>query len=160
MNDREEWRERFRDIRAGGTTWWWWWWGWWYIYIYEGNGNESDSMKMYKDVKIRSFQWMIFPYRIEDLVFFISADFGQLARVFTNDPGYRGSIPVRVKLKTQKRYLILPFLTLSIIRHGSRQCWAILESSSALHYTSVLWLLSPLTIATIPRYNEGRPRLR
>ena len=29
MNDREKWRERVRDIRAGGTTWW-----WWYIYIY------------------------------------------------------------------------------------------------------------------------------
>ena len=28
MNDREKWRERVRDIRAGGTTW------WWYIYIY------------------------------------------------------------------------------------------------------------------------------
>ena len=27
MNDREKWRERVRDIRAGGTT-------WWYIYIY------------------------------------------------------------------------------------------------------------------------------
>ena len=24
MNDREEWRERVRDIPAGGTTWWWW----------------------------------------------------------------------------------------------------------------------------------------
>ena len=30
MNDREKWRERVRDIRASGTTWWW----WWYIYIY------------------------------------------------------------------------------------------------------------------------------
>ena len=29
MNDREKWRESFRDIRAGGTTWW-----WLYIYIY------------------------------------------------------------------------------------------------------------------------------
>ena len=28
MNDREKWRERVRDIRAGGTTW------WWDIYIY------------------------------------------------------------------------------------------------------------------------------
>ena len=28
MNDREEWRERVRDIRASGTTWWWWWWWW------------------------------------------------------------------------------------------------------------------------------------
>ena len=29
INDREKWRERVRDIRACGTTWW-----WWYIYIY------------------------------------------------------------------------------------------------------------------------------
>ena len=28
MNNREEWQERIRDIRAGGTSW------WWYIYIY------------------------------------------------------------------------------------------------------------------------------
>ena len=28
MNDREEWRERVRDIRAASTIWWW----WWYIY--------------------------------------------------------------------------------------------------------------------------------
>ena len=24
MNDREKWRERVKDIRAGGATWWWW----------------------------------------------------------------------------------------------------------------------------------------
>ena len=29
MNDREEWRERVRDIRAASTIWWW----WWYIVI-------------------------------------------------------------------------------------------------------------------------------
>ena len=29
MNDREQWREMVKDIRAGDTTWW-----WWYIYIY------------------------------------------------------------------------------------------------------------------------------
>ena len=29
MNDREEWRERVRDIRATSAIWW-----WWYIYIY------------------------------------------------------------------------------------------------------------------------------
>ena len=28
MNNREKWRERVRDIRAGGTTWWW---GWWFF---------------------------------------------------------------------------------------------------------------------------------
>ena len=32
MNDREEWRQRVRDIRATSAIWWWWW--WWYIYIY------------------------------------------------------------------------------------------------------------------------------
>ena len=26
MNDREEWQERVRDIRATSATWWWWWW--------------------------------------------------------------------------------------------------------------------------------------
>ena len=26
INDREKWRERVRDIRASGTTWWLWWW--------------------------------------------------------------------------------------------------------------------------------------
>ena len=26
INDREKWRERVSDIRAGGTTWWWWNW--------------------------------------------------------------------------------------------------------------------------------------
>ena len=26
MSNREKWRERVRDIHAGGTTWWWWWW--------------------------------------------------------------------------------------------------------------------------------------
>ena len=26
MNDRKEWRERVRDIRAASTIWWWWWW--------------------------------------------------------------------------------------------------------------------------------------
>ena len=25
MNDREKWRERIKDMRAGGMTWWWWW---------------------------------------------------------------------------------------------------------------------------------------
>ena len=28
MKDREEWRERVRDIHATSATWWWWWWWW------------------------------------------------------------------------------------------------------------------------------------
>ena len=31
MNDGEKWRERIRDIRASGTTWWWWGWLWFRI---------------------------------------------------------------------------------------------------------------------------------
>ena len=34
MNDREEWRERVRDIRATSAIWWWWWYIYIYIYIY------------------------------------------------------------------------------------------------------------------------------
>ena len=37
MDDREGWRERVRDICAGGVTWWWWcvcMCAWLYIYIY------------------------------------------------------------------------------------------------------------------------------
>ena len=62
MNDREEWRERVRDIRATSTIWWW----WWYIYIYlerERGGRErgpSDEMPKVQDwgCKVRdcSFQ--------------------------------------------------------------------------------------------------------
>ena len=35
MNDREEWRERVRDIRAASTRWWWWWWWWWLLQIFK-----------------------------------------------------------------------------------------------------------------------------
>ena len=33
MNDREEWRERVRDIRATSAIWWWWWWWWNLVWI-------------------------------------------------------------------------------------------------------------------------------
>ena len=33
MNDREKWRERVREIRAGGRAWWWWWWFYHYFII-------------------------------------------------------------------------------------------------------------------------------
>ena len=33
MSDREEWRERVRDIRATSTIWWWWWWWWWWVVL-------------------------------------------------------------------------------------------------------------------------------
>ena len=38
MKDREKWRERVRDIHAGGTTWW-----WWYIYTYKKKFFPSQT---------------------------------------------------------------------------------------------------------------------
>ena len=35
MNDREEWRERVRDIRATSAIWWWWWWWWWWWCVFD-----------------------------------------------------------------------------------------------------------------------------
>ena len=32
MDDRDGWRERAREIHAGGVTWWWLWWWWWWLY--------------------------------------------------------------------------------------------------------------------------------
>ena len=50
MNDREKWREKVRDIRAGGTTWWRWWWlcniiwtFYIYIYIYKKKKNANEK---------------------------------------------------------------------------------------------------------------------
>ena len=48
-----------------------------------------------------------------------------LIRVLANAPGDRGSTPGRVIPKTQKWYLILPCLILSIIRYRSRRSGAI-----------------------------------
>ena len=48
MNDREEWRERVRDIRAASTIWWWW---WWYIYIYIYIYTANKSSKPHPDRK-------------------------------------------------------------------------------------------------------------
>ena len=40
--------------------------------------------------------------------------------MFANSPGNQVSVPGRVIQKTQKWYMILPCLTLSIIRYGSK----------------------------------------
>ena len=102
MNDREEWRERVRDIRAASTVmmmmmmcinri--------WDLRIYNGwyiiNPNETRTTGFYRDIDLMS-------------------------RVFTNGPGNQGSIPGRVVPKTQKRYLMTPCFTLSNLRQGSR----------------------------------------
>ena len=42
MNDREKWRERVRDIRAGGTTWWWW---WYIVSFWDTNRSPNPDQK-------------------------------------------------------------------------------------------------------------------
>ena len=61
MNDREKWRERVRDIRAGGTTWWWWWW-WWCIHLrltslIKPHSHDDGSA----EPKRYSVDWLCFP---------------------------------------------------------------------------------------------------
>ena len=50
MNDREEWRERVRDIRATSAIWWWWWWfmrlNAWHCW---GSRNELISGPLHMD---------------------------------------------------------------------------------------------------------------
>ena len=43
MNDREEWRERVRDIRATSTIWWWW---WWYYICFFSNLNVWTALTL------------------------------------------------------------------------------------------------------------------
>ena len=45
MNDREKWRERVRDIRAGGTTWRWWW--RWQVLIYHKTNQLTNLTSLW-----------------------------------------------------------------------------------------------------------------
>ena len=52
MNDREQWQEMVRDIRATGTTWWWWWWWWWWFLT----SNRQLFADIWFQVKINNLQ--------------------------------------------------------------------------------------------------------
>ena len=57
MNDREEWRERVRDIRAASTIWWWW-------YIYENlsiNLLKINVLKFYGKKRYGCLNLVYFP---------------------------------------------------------------------------------------------------
>ena len=54
MNDREEWRERVRDIRATSAIWWWW---WWYMLTYSDRQNKLGT-KIMKAVSVL-LEWNI-----------------------------------------------------------------------------------------------------
>ena len=43
MDDREGWRERFRNIRTDSATWWWWWW-----LLMESKGPGVKAMKKFR----------------------------------------------------------------------------------------------------------------
>ena len=49
MNDREEWRERVRDIRAASTIWWW----WWSIYPQDTNQLYGHLPPIMKTIQVR-----------------------------------------------------------------------------------------------------------
>ena len=81
-----------------------------------------------------------------------------LFMVFPNEQSVRqwsgrlGSIPRRVIQKAQKWYLMLSYLTLSIIRYGSRVKWSNPGNRVAPPYTPVQQLPK--------RESSGHPRLR
>ena len=51
MNDREEWRERVRDIRVGGMIRWWWWWWLICLYLYFPPISEIISVRWTKHAR-------------------------------------------------------------------------------------------------------------
>ena len=53
MNDREEWRKRVRDIRAGSTIWWWWW-----VVLNSNTWNQFNGCKRISMlIRIISVSW-------------------------------------------------------------------------------------------------------
>ena len=74
MNDREEWRERVRDIRATSTIWWWWWWC---------SSNGACNTFVWWDNSINRAKKLIivFPYLVGDFInvfLFLSLFFSSL----------------------------------------------------------------------------------
>ena len=64
MNDREEWRERVRDIRATSAIWWWWWllyilWDDWPIVMISGSNKQQQQELEYTQLKPDCHSWWI-----------------------------------------------------------------------------------------------------
>ena len=67
MKDREEWRERVRDIRAASTIWWW----WYYnvllgLYVYMGSSvsMQHKYVCFCSRIKLKSQLFLQFPYKV------------------------------------------------------------------------------------------------
>ena len=54
MNDREKWRERVRDIRAGGMTWWW----WWCMRVVYNTIWPIDLLSLHSNCSSLCYQWV------------------------------------------------------------------------------------------------------
>ena len=97
MNDREERRERVRDIGAGGTTWWWWWWqllGNIVSGYHQTTGDERKNLKIIsqeneKTTRNQTFwkkshQWnKLLGYSLREIWTILEVDEG---RIWTNGP--------------------------------------------------------------------------
>ena len=64
MNDREEWRERVRDIRAASTIWWWWWllyilWNDWPTFMISASNEQLQQQLEYTLLKPDCHSWWI-----------------------------------------------------------------------------------------------------
>ena len=127
MNDREEWRERVRDIRAASTIWWWWW------------------LKN-QDVHIFIIP-SCFTYEYVDIAFSLSC------RVFAYGLGDRGSILGRVIPKTQKVFLDTSLLNTQYYKvRFNGKVEQSRDRSSTLLYTSVFKLLKRKLSTTVANF--------
>ena len=59
MNDREEWRERVRDIRATSAIWWWWWNVVKNFLLFLSNANNSNEHYSFVCTQLNGFKEMI-----------------------------------------------------------------------------------------------------
>ena len=73
MNDREEWRERVRDIRATSAKWWWWW--WWYIVGVEKFSAKTIESTFLTDFSFHFLLICLFRFLFLFLIFSLFIDF-------------------------------------------------------------------------------------
>ena len=71
MNDREEWRERVRDIRVTSAIWWWWWCSWKILPI---NPNEKYfyymNLSFFFSLQLRNYIKISNPTPVKELKYF------------------------------------------------------------------------------------------
>ena len=71
MNDREEWRERVRDIRAASTIWWWWWYITPSLHNLYYKGLTRKATEVYKSHAINDFIMKIDRASIDSFIIYL-----------------------------------------------------------------------------------------